>query len=311
VHANINANMKKYLIITIILLLTICLTAQELQQKLEKPSKLYVGSPFSLHLEITSALEDSIFAPKLDSLDVFFLMGEPKQTEIFEGDIKKNTIKLTFQAFDTGDYTFPELEFLVKTKGEDKILTTRDFVVIINSVLPDSANVIKDIAKPVTLKLGFWDYFIPVLVLIILIALIIFLKKVLKKPQIEEETPKFTDTRPPWQVAHEMLEELKLRNMLDSGEFLEYYYQLSVILRYFLERNYQINALEMTTSEIRHNLHLGNSKEKGDILRLLSESDKVKFARFIPERDNGFAFTTWLDSYLLSFKNRNQEVVDE
>ena len=309
-HENINANMKKIYIITIILLLALCLPAQELQQKLEKPSKLFVGSPFSVHIEITSAPEDSIFAPQLDSLDVFFLMGEPEQTELIEDGKKKNTIKLTFQAFDTGDYTFPELEFLVKTQAEDKILTTRDFVVIINSVLPDSANVIKDIAKPVTLKLGFWDYFIPILALIILIALIIFLKKLLTKPKQEEETPKFTDTRPPWLVAQEMLTELKHKNLLDSGEFLEYYYQLSVILRYFLERNYQINALEMTTSEIRYNLHLDNTKEKSEILRLLSESDKVKFARFIPETDKGLAFALWLDSYLLSFENRTQEVVD-
>ncbi|MCF7912642.1 MAG: hypothetical protein K9M99_08945 [Candidatus Cloacimonetes bacterium] len=302
--------MKKYLVIIIILLLAVCLPAQELQQKLETPGKLFVGTPFSLHIEITSAPEDSIFAPQLDSLDVFFLMGEPQQNEIIEDNIKKNQIKLTFQAFDTGDYSFPSLEFLVKTKTGEKILTTRDFVVIINSVLADSASAIKDIAKPVSLKLGFWDYFIPILSLIALIALIIILKKLLTKPKLEEEVPKFTDTRPPWQVAHEMLAKLKLSNLLDSGEFLEYYYQLSVILRYFLERNYQINALEMTTSEIRYHLKLDNAQEKNAVLRLLSESDKVKFAKYIPESIKASELTTWLDSYLLSFKLRSQEVND-
>ena len=302
--------MKKTVLILIVLMLTMILFAQVLDQKIEKPSKLFVGTPFSLYVEITSAISDSIYAPQIDSIDVFFPMGEPQQQELIQDDVKKNIIKMTFQAFDTGDYTFPSLEFMVKSDSRDTILTTRDFVVIINSVLPDSANVIKDIARPLSLKLGFWDFFIPIAGIIIIIAFIIFLKKFFTKPEQPAEIPKFTDNRPIWKIAHEMLIELLNKKLLDKGENIEYYYQLSLILRYFIERHYRINALEMTTSEIRYNLKLDDSREKGDILKLLTESDKVKFAKYIPERKEGEDLASWFEAYLDSFKLRNPEAND-
>jgi len=308
VPGNIDANMKKITLLIIIILLTVFLSAQVLDQKIEKPSKLFVGTPFSIYVEITSTPADTIFAPQLDSIDVFFPLGEPQQQEIIEDGVKKNLIKMTFQAFDTGDYTFPSLEFLVKSGSQDTVLTTRDFVVIINSVLPDSANAIKDIAHPLSLKLGFWDYFIPIIGLIFIIAIILLLKKFLTKPAKPEEIPKFTDNRPIWQIAQEMLRELVGKKLLDKGEFLEFYFQLSIILRYFIERHYKINALEMTTSEIRYFLKLDNPSEKSEILHLLMESDKVKFAKFIPERDKAEELATWLEVYLHAFRQKNSEV---
>ncbi|MDP8220043.1 MAG: hypothetical protein P9X26_01760 [Candidatus Stygibacter frigidus] len=302
--------MKKTIIILIVMMLTVVLSAQVLDQKIEKPGRLFVGTPFSLYVEITSAISDSIYAPQLDSIDVFFPMGEPQQQETIQDDVKKNIIKMTFQAFDTGDYTFPSLEFLVKSDSRDTVLTTRDFVVIINSVLPDSADAIKDIAHPLSLKLGFWDFFIPIAGIIIIIALIIFLKKFFTKPEQPAEIPKFTDNRPIWQIAHEMLMELLNKKLLDKGENIEFYYRLSIILRYFIERHYKINALEMTTSEIRYNLKLDDSREKGDILKLLTESDKVKFAKYLPEREKAEDLASWFEAYLDSFKLRNPEVKD-
>lgn len=305
---NIDADMKKTTLLLILLLLAVLLSGQVLDQKIEKPSNLFVGTPFSIYVEITSAPADSIFAPQLDSIDVFFPLGEPQQQEIIENGVKKNVIKMTFQAFDTGDYTFPALEFLVKSDSRDTVLSTRDFVVIINSVLPDSANAIKDIAHPLSLKLGFWDYFIPVIGLILVIFIILLLKKFLTKPAKPEEIPKFTDNRPIWQIALEMLRELFNKNLLDKGEYLEFYFQLSIILRYFIERYYKINALEMTTSEIRYFLKLEDPREKNEILHLLMESDKVKFARYIPERDKAEELATWLEAYLEAFRQRNPEV---
>ncbi len=303
--------MKKFILIIILIsILTFLLNGQELHQNLEKPSKLFVGTPFQLHIEIIASPGDSIYAPQLDSLDVFFLMNEPEQSEVIENDLQKNLITLTFQAFDTGEYTFPQLEFLVKNDTGDHLLQTREFVVIINSVLPDSANVIKDIAKPLTLKLGFWDYFIPVLALIILIFIIHLVSKLLKRPDKEVTQLEIVDSRPPYIIARIMLDDLIAEKLLESGKFLEFYYRLSLILRYFIEKFYKINALEMTTSEIRYYLKLSDAQEKSDIMRLLTESDKVKFARFIPDRRQAEDLVSWLDAYLLAFKLRQAEVKD-
>jgi hypothetical protein len=302
--------MKRRILFLLAMVLPLILAAQELHQNLKKPSKLYIGTPFSIEVEIVSGLQDSIFAPQLDSLDVFFLLGEPKQTEIIEKEQKRNLVTLSFQAFDTGEYTFPELEFLVRTPGNDKILTTHKFVVIINTILPDSASVIKDIASPVTLSLGFWDYFIPILAFILLIVIIRIILKLLKRPGEDEPEPEIIDTRKPFEIAREMLKILIEEKLLERGELIEYYYRLSVILRFFLERQYKINALEMTTSEIRHQLKLADNRAKSEILFLLTESDKVKFARFIPDSALAEKLTSWLDAYLLSFKLKQVEADD-
>ena len=300
--------MKRYILI-ILVLIPFLLSAQILKQSLEKPSKLYVGTPFNIHIALETALEDSIFSPQYDSLDVFFLMKQPSQFDVIEEDVRKTNLTLTFQSFDTGEYTFPQLEFLVKKTGNDtKILKTREFVVIVESVLADSAQAIRDIANPLKLKFNFWDYFVPAFALIFIIALIIFLNKLLKKTADTEIKEEIKDKRPAYVKALEMLAAINFDALWQSGSYIEYYYQLSVVLRYFIELHYEINALEMTTSEIRHNLTVDKSSEKGEILNLLIEADKVKFAKFIPVRDNANDLLSWLSGYLKSFASRTKEV---
>lgn len=291
--------MKKILSV-LFLLIPLLLCAQSLEQSLEKPSKLYVGTPFKLHIKITSALEDSIFAPRYDSLDVFFLNGDPQQYDVIEKSSRITNVTLTFQAFDTGEYTFPPLEFLVKNNDKTQKLSTKEFPVTVHSVLPDTAQVIRDIAAPVKLKLGFWDYFIPAVVIIVLILFFIQLSRYFSKSKAKEIPQKKIDTRPAWLKALDLLKGIDFRGLLNSGQFVEYYYQLSLVLRYYLEKKYHFNALEMTTSEIRIALKKVNPPDKSGIIKLLEESDKVKFAKFIPQPDNADALLTWLRNYLQS-----------
>ena len=299
--------MKRYLLI-IITLIPLLLSAQSLKQNLEKPSKLYVGTPFNIHITLETAPEDSIFSPQYDSLDVFFLMKEPLQFDVIEDNVRKTDLTLTFQSFDTGEYTFPQLEFMVKTENDNKFLKTREFVVIVESVIADSSQVIKDIANPLKLKFSFWDYFIPAFALIFVIALIIFLKKLLKKPDESEIEEEVKDKRPAFVKALEMLAGINFEALWNNGNYIEYYYQLSIVLRYFIELHYKINALEMTTSEIRNNLSVEKSTEKGEILNLLREADRVKFAKYIPDSDAANELLRWLNAYLQAFANRTKEI---
>ncbi|MCF7919479.1 MAG: hypothetical protein K9N06_06175 [Candidatus Cloacimonetes bacterium] len=301
--------MKK-VIIFVIMLLPLFLAAQKLDQQLEKPANVFVGTPFKIHINLETAPEDSIFSPQYDSLDVFFLMKEPEQSDTVEEGIRKTSLTLTFQSFDTGEYTFPSLEFLVKKDNGSEILKTREFVVIVQSVLSDSAQAIRDIAKPLKLNFNFWDYFIPVFGIIVLTALIILLRKLLRRPESEEPVKIVKDSRPAYIKALEMLTGIDFEALLQSGNYVEYYFQLSIVLRYFIELHYLINALEMTTSEIRMYLLVPNPREKGDILNLLQEADKVKFAKHIPDSTTAREFLSWLDAYLKSFAVRSTEVQD-
>lgn len=300
-------DMKNKILVTLLIIFPLLAGAQSISQSLQKPGKLFIGSPFTLNVKLTTTASDSIFAPRIDSLDVFFIKGEPKETVTIEEDKKITDIALTFQAFDTGEYTFPELEFLVQNGSEQKTLKTREFVVIINTVLADSASVIKDIAKPVDIKLGFWDYFIPLLALALLYFIIRFLAKLIKKDKSTDTEEEYVDPRSAQEIALEMLDKLEKENLLSKGEFIEFYYQLSLILRFFIEKHYRINALEMTTSEIRYSLKTSESREKSEILNLLTESDKVKFAKFIPQSDEAKTLFNWLKAYLIAFDQMSKE----
>ena len=270
--------MKKSFFV-ILILIPILSFSQSLEYKLDKPNNLFIGTPFHLLVDITSNPEDSIFVPEIDTLDIFILRNVVSD-EIISNDNKITNLDFTFQAFDTGEFTFPELEFAVKSNDSLSFLRTSEFVINVKSVLADTTQTIKDIAKPVPVHLGFFDFFVPIIIIFILIIIIIYLRKILrKKPELEPEQ-EFIDKRPVYVIALEMLNNLKKRELLKTGEFLIFYFHLSYIMRFFIERYYQINAVEMTFSEIRDNLQIEDLKEKSKILTFLNFADKVKFAKF-------------------------------
>lgn len=307
--------MRKKIIFGLIICLSLSfinLSAQTLDYKIEKPAKLYVGTPFKMHMYFETGINDSIFAPQTDTLDIFIRSGEILQQEEIIDDIRKTNLTLTFQGFDTGEFTFPELEFTVKKDdGNHKILKTNSFQVFITSVITDSSQVIKDIAAPLSISLTFWDYLLPILVLIIGVILIIWLKKILKRDKTTLLPTKTKDIRPAWQICLEMLQSLKKQKLLDHGEFLEFYYRLSIILRHFIELEYRIKAVEMTTSEIRESLRLDDHKEKSQIMDLLSFSDRVKFAKFNPSYNDSESKSNWLEQYLNSFKEKSNKTEED
>jgi len=297
--------MKKIFLLLLILI-SLAGFSQTLDYKVEKPEKLFIGTPFHLLVKITSAVEDSIFAPKIDTLDIFILRGKIKELATVENEKKVTDLDLTFLPFNTGEYTFPELEFAVKTADSLHILKTSSFILHINSLVADSSKTIKDIAAPVSVNLSFWDIAIPIAVLAALILLIIYLKKFLRKKEEVISKPKIVDNRPPYIIALELLAKLKRQKLLEKGDFLNFYFQLSYILRIFLELKYKFNAVEMTTSEIRENLVLDDFKEKSRILEFMNAADKVKFAKFIPNQEESKTALQWLENYLKSFEKREK-----
>ena len=67
----------------------------------------------------------------------------------------------------------------------------------------------------------------------------------------------------------------------------EYYSILSHVLREYIETKYYIRTLEMTTEEIENAFEIFKFDEKYliQVINFLKESDKVKYAREIPNPD--------------------------
>ncbi|MEW6380523.1 MAG: hypothetical protein AB1611_13090 [bacterium] len=72
-----------------------------------------------------------------------------------------------------------------------------------------------------------------------------------------------------------------------DGKIKEFYFRLSEIIRQYLARRYQINALEATTEELLHDLRDQPLQVQHRMLisDFLSGCDLVKFAKYIPQME--------------------------
>ena len=92
---------------------------------------------------------------------------------------------------------------------------------------------------------------------------------------------------PPYEEAVAALQRLKDRQLWQNGQEKEYYSELTDILRVYIDRRFGINAVEMSSTEIkqtlRHNEQTKLASEQVD--QLLTIADFVKFAKFSPLAD--------------------------
>ena len=89
---------------------------------------------------------------------------------------------------------------------------------------------------------------------------------------------------PPLNIALKKLEKLDAGDVT-SENVKTFYFELSQIIREFLEHEYFIRVLEMTTEEIREVLPQfeGEKEWEESLMNLLERADKVKFAKDEPD----------------------------
>lgn len=123
--------------------------------------------------------------------------------------------------------------------------------------------------------------FLAALALIIIIILVFkFLKKRKKTEQI------ITPLRPAHETAFEALRNLLNKNYLKTVKVREYYFELSDIVRHYVEDRFQLRAPEMTTEEFLSTLKdssVLNAGQKTLLKDFLSHCDMVKFAKYLPD----------------------------
>lgn len=175
-----------------------------------------------------------------------------------------------------GSYILPA----IKVEHQGKSYATSEIFVEVASVLgkdkdaegPKDIRDIKDILiLPRTLSLLSWL----IIALIVLAgSLVLFLRYRKKRKQKEEAADIPVHTR----VIHE-LENLKQAGYLGKDDKL-FHFQLSGIIREYVEDMWGLTATDMTFEEIRSNidsLTLPEDKLKSDLLEVLRKGDLVKF----------------------------------
>lgn len=252
---------------------------------------LIMGKTTALHLEITQDKDARGFFvnEQADTLNAMVEIAERPQADTT--DLGNNRIQinrdLIIQSFDSGMWIIKPIPYVVNgDTAYSNQLTLK--------VLPVDVSQMKDVLdiKPVEtvpFNLLDWlpDYWWAWLLGILLIAGGIWAYHKYYKKGVNPLKPS-RKRLPPYEEAMINLQNLKAAQLWQQGQEKEYFTGLTDILRVYIDRRFDINAVEMTSSQIIETLKKNDetravNEQLGMILEI---ADIVKFANARPLADD-------------------------
>lgn len=247
-----------------------------------QPESLTVGDKFlyvnTIKADTSLGIKPADITDRIGDADLLsdvFMINNTK-----DGDI---AYACTLAVYKPGEIEIPSFTFeYINEEGEVKSFTGNSLKTEIYSILPSDSTAIEiaDIKEPRKLKGPIWPYIVIPLVIGALIALGYYLRKRFAKDIVIPGTPQ----RPPWDLAIEELNNLKIERHHEFGRYKIFYFELSLILRNYIERRYDFPAAESTTYELENEQELKtiDSNLYSKLFELLDRSDMTKFAKFNP-----------------------------
>ena len=263
------------------ILLTLLLVAPPaahpaLTTRLVPPKRLTVGDRFDVMLTLTGADSSRAIGPLADSLGVFLVTGQ-KPHPGRPGGRDRNVWRLTLAGFKAGRQRLPVFTFLVRNGERVDTLRSDPAPVVIASVLTKDMKDIHDL-KPAETFPNYWLWVVPALLL--LAAALAWagwrLYRGLRRKREQAASS------PPWEQALAALDALPWREWLEAGQVKRYYYALSEVLKRYIERRFEFNAVEQTTTEILASMRVRRTPMREEVRAFLTRSDFVKYARTVP-----------------------------
>ena len=302
--------MKKILLIIIAIIgLQSLSLAQDIEAKATiASSDVQVGKPFTVDLTLKvpygyfvewNAFDMESLSDQIDIIK----RGEVVRT----ADADSNVIvtqQLSLMTFDTGYVEVPEIPLTYAQSAETQRLHALTNTLMLHSttISVDPSQPYKPIVPPMSKPFKFrdiWPYILAAVVLMLLIVAVVLLVKrhKAKEPKEgEKEEPK--NLIPPYDKAISDLAELKQQKLWQAGKQKEYYSTLTDIVREYIEGQFGVNAVEMTTDEILEAIEPLNFDGRlfesfKDTMQL---ADFVKFAKCQPTSlENDMAMNSMTD----------------
>lgn len=296
--------MKKWFLM---ILLTYGLLGVTMAQNVEASAKVQeeqiaVGKPFTLDLTLKapygSVVEWNGFVTDTLSEQIDILKrGDLVRT----ADADSNIIvqqQLTLMTFDTGYIQIPGLQ--LSTSPAHLSILTDPIQLYSTTIAVDTTQAYKPLMPPIEQPVSMKEVFPWILgaLLLVLVALAIwyFLKH--RKPKVDENgEPIKGPVVPPYTKAIGDLESLKQQKLWQAGKLKEYYSGLTDIAREYIEGQFGVNAVEMTTDDILEQVRELQFDEQlfGKLKGTMELADLVKFAKYAAsslESDNAMSDMT-------------------
>lgn len=283
---------KFWTIIITGLLLSSGLRAQDVSVKASLDSMvMLIGHQSKLTLELTKPTDADIAFPLvLDTLvdKVEVLSRSAIDTTFINDERQHLTQEFLVTSFDSGFYYIPPFEFEIQENSGGGELFTDPLILKMYTYQIDTIAGVFDIKPVKKIKYTFKE-FLPyliwgtIIILVILAGIALYWRFKKKKPLF---TPKPKPLEPPYITAFRELERIRSEKLWQNGKEKEYFTDLTDTLRGYIERRYEVLAMEQTSDEIladiKDILDKEDLKKIDAILRL---ADLVKFAKLKPLMD--------------------------
>jgi hypothetical protein len=276
-----------------ILLMALCLQlsafsfAQKISATIDK-EKILIGEQVELQLKV-----ENIDRAKMDIAKWFNLPDTFNHLEVvlrFPIDtIKVDELttfiqKIKVTSFDSGKWSFPELNVLLNNRQSISALPLSVSVLPVDVSNMQDYHDIKDILE-VDLK-NDWRIIVGI-VLLVIVCVFGLLWVMSKKKQVVIAKPKKMGNINPYDWAIQQLKELQQKNLLDGNHHKTFYTELISICRNFSDALLLVDTSTKTTDEYLLSMKgmVGTEPTQVKYFQLLRLADAVKFAKFIPSKE--------------------------
>lgn len=297
--------MKKYILLTLLVVAmaveTQCFASPQITMKtpqnVEVEGKVeskdvQVGKPFTLDLSLKVPygwfVEWNDFTQDALSEQIDIIKrGNVERS----ADADSNVIvqqQLTLMTFDTGQIQLPAVGLTYAQSFDDPMRLqafTEPIDLYVTTIVVDTLQpykpIVEPIAAPIRMKEVFPWILLALLAILLGLGIWLFLKRRKRKVDAEGNVVK-GPVIPPYTKAIGDLENLKQQKLWQSGKVKEYFSSLTDIAREYIEGQFGVNAVEMTTDDILEEIKpLRFSSEAFNKLKDTMEvADLVKFAKY-------------------------------
>jgi hypothetical protein len=265
-------------------------------------NNVLIGDQIKLRLILQSDKKTNIVMPLLpDSIGKIEIVSRGKIDTLDSAG--RYSLRQTFMitSFDSGVHVFPVQTFMFEKQGIAELypLSTDSIMLHFKTFNVDTTQAIKDIKGPLDTPMS-WDELLPyiitawIIIAFIVIAWYLWTRYKKKAKMVElDYDPKI----PAHIIALEALKQLDSEKLWQKGYTKDYYVRMTEILWKYIERRFDIPAIDMLSREIIDALKLQylNNELVQRLAKIFDIADLVKFAKYEPLPDEngltiGFSF---------------------
>ncbi|TAL69214.1 MAG: hypothetical protein EPN82_07905 [Bacteroidetes bacterium] len=279
----------KYILIVLLILISISLKAQNVAVRAWlDTNNVLIGDQLKLILEARSDKKTKIVFPIVpDTIGKIEVLNRSKIDTLDSNGLLTYKQQFVITSFDSGWHTLPSMTFSYTTKGMTDEFTawTDSLPIKFNTVDVDTSQAIKDIKPPLDEAISWEEYLLYFIIGVVVIGLGFLGYYLWKRYKKKKENPLDYDPKIPAHIiALEALKQLDSEKLWQKGKVKLYHIRLTEIIRLYIERRFNIPALEMITSDIIESLNKVSIIDEliFNMRRIFETADLVKFAKFQP-----------------------------